>query len=210
MTRGRPRSFDSDKALDQAMRVFWEKGYEGASIADLTAAMAINPPSLYAAFGNKEALFRKALDRYVASKVVFWREALAAPTARDAVETLLRGSADQLTAECNRGCFMIKGSLTCGEAASALQKEMAAHRAQGEAALRQRFELAAEQGDLPADAEPASLARYVMAVAQGMSLQAAGGASGKQLQQIVDVALLAFPPAQAAGKVKRRALKIAH
>lgn len=209
MTRGRPRSFDCDKALDQALMVFWEKGYEGASIADLTEAMGINPPSLYAAFGNKESLFRKALDRYVASRVAYWREALAAPTAREAIETLLRGSAEQLSKECNRGCLMIKGTMTCGEQAEALHREMAAHCADGEAALRQRFEQGLEDGDLPPGTDPAGLARYIMTVVQGMSLQSERGATGEQLQQIVDVAMLAFPPPAAKGKAARRALKVA-
>jgi AcrR family transcriptional regulator len=207
MTRGRPRSFDSDKALDQAMEVFWREGYEGASIADLTEAMGINPPSLYAAFGNKEALFRKALDRYVARRSVVWQEAMGAPTAAEAVERLLRKSADLLTNECSPGCLMVKGSLTCG--GEALQREMAAVRARGEAMLQERFERAKNDGDLPADAHPESLARYVMAMGQGMSIQAAGGASNKDLHQIVDVAVAAFPRQQAAAKPSRRALKIA-
>ena len=87
---GRPREFDLDQALDQALEVFWRNGYEGASIADLTAAMGINPPSLYAAFGNKAGLFRKALDRYVEQRTKFWHDAFEAPTARGVVEHLLR------------------------------------------------------------------------------------------------------------------------
>ena len=107
MAIGRPREFDLDKALDQALEVFWRNGYEGASIADLTEAMGINPPSLYAAFGNKEGLFRKALDRYVEQRTDFWNEALEAPTARGMVEHLLRDSADFLTEECNPpGCLI--------------------------------------------------------------------------------------------------------
>src|SRR5680860_1641617 len=90
---GRPRTVNKDQALDQALDVFWRKGYEGASICDLTAAMGINPPSLYAAFGNKEALFRQALDRYAETKGAFVRAALEAPKARDGVAALLRGTA---------------------------------------------------------------------------------------------------------------------
>src|SRR5262245_43495035 len=114
---GRPREFDLDKALDRALEVFWRKGYEGSSIADLTAAMGINPPSLYAAFGNKEDLFRKALDRYVAERTHFWSEALAQPTARASVGHLLRESANFLTETCNPpGCLMVRGALACSEA----------------------------------------------------------------------------------------------
>jgi AcrR family transcriptional regulator len=207
MTRGRPRSFDCDKALDQAMEVFWREGYEAASIADLTQAMGINPPSLYAAFGNKEALFRKALDRYVGRRSVVWQESMTAPTAWHAVESLLRRSADLLTNDCSPGCLMVKSSLTCG--GEALQREMAAVRARGEALLKDRFEQAKREGDLPADVDPTGLARYVMALGQGMSIQAASGASNADLHKIVDVALLTFPGAPATRKPNRRGLKVA-
>ena len=100
-TIGRPRAFDVDEALDRALDVFWRKGYEGASICDLTAAMGINPPSLYAAFGNKEELFRKALDRYVEMHDEFLREALARPKARDGIAALLNKTADALTQQIN-------------------------------------------------------------------------------------------------------------
>ena len=133
MAMGRPREFDLDKALDQALEVFWRNGYEGASIADLTDAMGINPPSLYAAFGNKEGLFRKALDRYVEQRTEFWNEALEAPTAREVVEHLLRGSADFLTEECNPpGCLFVRSALACSEAEDAIRRELAARRAEGE------------------------------------------------------------------------------
>src|SRR5260370_23346247 len=108
---GRPRAFDIDKALDRALRMFWEKGYEGTSLADLTEAMGINRPSLYAAFGNKEALFRKALDRYTSGPAAYVSEALDKPTARGVVERLLGGAADLLTNPRNpRGCLMVHGA----------------------------------------------------------------------------------------------------
>src|SRR4029077_21004340 len=111
---GRPRAFDRDKALDQALHVFWEKGYEGTSIADLTGAMGINPPSLYAAFGNKEELFRAALDRYEGLRDQVLEEAFAAPTARDAMTLLLEGTPDRLSDKDKRkGCLMVQGAL-CG------------------------------------------------------------------------------------------------
>src|ERR687895_845688 len=91
---GRPREFDQDEALDTALEVFWRQGYEGTSLGELTVAMGINRPSLYAAFGNKEALFRKALDRYVDGPAAYTREALHEPSARAVVERLLRGAID--------------------------------------------------------------------------------------------------------------------
>lgn len=192
--RGRPRSFDCEAALDRALEVFWRKGYEGASLAELTAAMGINPPSLYAAFGNKEELFRKAVERYVEVRTPFWREALEAPTAREAVERLLRGSADRLTDDCNPcGCLLVKGSMTCGDESDAVKEELAAIRNMAETSLRDRFIRAIEEGDLPADADPVDLARYVLAINQGMSIQASAGASAAELYKIVDLAMRAFP-----------------
>src|SRR2546426_4232070 len=106
--RGRPRSFDADKALEKALRIFWKKGYEGATLPDLTRAMGINRPSLYAAFGNKEALFRKAIDRYIEGPACHLGEALEEPTARKVVERFVRGSIDLVTDPRNpRGCFLV-------------------------------------------------------------------------------------------------------
>src|SRR5258705_13627764 len=107
MPLGRPRTFDTDKALDKALKVFWRKGYEGASLPELTRAMGINRPSLYAAFGNKEALFRKAVERYAQGPSGYTGAALELPTARAVVEELLRGGARTMTdPKCPRGCFM--------------------------------------------------------------------------------------------------------
>ena len=143
MPRGRPREFDVDQALDRALQVFWRKGYEGASLPDLTRAMRINRPSLYAAFGNKEALFRKAIDRYVEGPAAYVREALDEPTARAVAERLLGGAVDLLTDPRNpRGCLMVQGALACGEAAESVRRELVSRRAAGEAAVRQRFECA--------------------------------------------------------------------
>src|SRR6478672_4047067 len=112
---GRPRAFDPEEALETALRLFWQKGYEGASLSDLTEAMGINRPSLYAAFGNKEELFRKAFDRYAAGPASFWGEALKAPTARAVAEQLLRGCvAAQTDPEGPKGCLAVQGALSCG------------------------------------------------------------------------------------------------
>src|ERR1700724_4481395 len=105
---GRPRSFDIDGALDGALHVFWRKGYEGTSLSDLTNAVGVNRPSLYAAFGDKKALFRKALDRYLTGPALYTQEALKEPTARAVVERLLLGAADLNAAPCNPGgCLMV-------------------------------------------------------------------------------------------------------
>src|SRR4029079_14289460 len=116
--KGRPREFDADEALDRALEVCWRKGYEGASLAELTEAMGINRPSLYAAFGNKEALFRRAFDRYADGPAAYTRDALKARTALEVAERLLRGAADALTDPIHPpGCLGVMGALTCGEAA---------------------------------------------------------------------------------------------
>jgi AcrR family transcriptional regulator len=192
--RGRPRTFDVDKALDRALRTFWRKGYEGTTLPDLTRAMGINRPSLYAAFGNKEELFRKALDRYAEGPAAHVGVALAAPTARAVVERFLQGTVDMLTNPRNpRGCLAVHGALACGDAADSVREELAARRRATQEALRQRLDEAVSEGDLPADADCAVLARYVTTVVQGMSVQAAGGATREELLRVMEMALRAWP-----------------
>ncbi len=158
MATGRPRSFDVDKALDRALAVFWRKGYEGTSLPDLTTAMGINRPSLYAAFGNKEALFRRAIDRYSEGPAAHAREALDEPTARKVVEKLLRGGIDLVASPRRpRGCFLVQGVLACGDEAEGVRRDVARLRAAGEVALCERFRGARREGDLPASTDPADL-----------------------------------------------------
>ncbi|MFL6814591.1 MAG: TetR/AcrR family transcriptional regulator [Bradyrhizobium sp.] len=194
MAIGRPREFDLDNALDRALLVFWRNGYEGASIADLTDAMGINPPSLYAAFGNKEGLFRKVVDRYIECHAGFWDVARAAPTARAMVEHLLNASVDFVTDESNpRGCLMVRGAMACSEAANTIRDELVARRATGEAMLRERFERAISAGEMSPELNPADYARYIMTVMEGMSVQAAGGASRAELRKVADITLRTWP-----------------
>src|SRR3979409_1832799 len=149
MAMGRPREFDPDQALERAPRGFWRSGYEGASRADLTEAMGITKPSLYAAFGNKEELFRKALDRYVDGPGGYVQVALGKPAARAVVEHLLYGAADAVTDPNHPpGCLAVQGALSCGDAAESIKQELMARRAKGEQDLRQRFEQAIAEGDL--------------------------------------------------------------
>jgi AcrR family transcriptional regulator len=192
--KGRPREFDVDEALDRALRVFWCRGYEGATLPDLTKAMGINRPSLYAAFGSKEELFRKALNRYVEGPAAYVRQALHEPTARAVAERLLGGTIDLVTDRRNpRGCFIVQGALACGETAESVRRELAARRMAGEVALRQRLERARADGDLPAEADAADLARYLVTVTRGMAVQAAGGASREDLRRVAELALRAWP-----------------
>jgi len=191
---GRPRAFDADRALDRALEVFWRKGYEGASLSDLTRAMRINRPSLYAAFGDKEKLFRRALDRYAEGPAAYVQHALNEPTARAVVERLLYCTADAMSDLRNpRGCLLVQGALACGDDASCVKRELTSRREAGEEALCQRLKRAKSEGDLPPDSDPVALARYVATVSQGMAVQAAGGASRAELRKIADLAMRALP-----------------
>ena len=193
-TIGRPREFDPAEALNRAMQVFWEKGYEGASLTDLTEAMGINRPSLYAAFGNKESLFKKVLDNYGEGPACHVHIALQEPTARQVAEYLLRGSVDMLTnPKTPHGCMAVQSALACGKEAEPVKIELNRRRAEMEEAVRTRFERAKAEGDLCEKANPADLARYICVIANGMSIQASTGATREELLKTVEIALLAWP-----------------
>jgi AcrR family transcriptional regulator len=156
--------------------------------------MGINRPSLYAAFGNKEELFRKVVERYIEGPASYVTEALSEPTARAVAERLLSGVIDLVTDPRNpRGCLIVQGALACGGSAEPVRRELAARRTAGEVALRRRLERAREEGDLPADANPADLARYMVTIIWGMAVHAASGAGREELQGVMDLALLAWP-----------------
>src|SRR6266404_907361 len=147
---GRPRAFDPDAALERAMHVFWAKGYEGASLSDLTRAMRINRPSLYAAFGNKEQLFLKVLDRYMNGPLAYFQKALGAAKAREVIEQIFLGAANMPSdPRTPAGCLVVQGALACGDAAGSVRKEIGARRAAAKAALRRRLQRAKREGDLP-------------------------------------------------------------
>ena len=190
----RPREFDCQRALDAALRVFWEKGYEGATLDDLTSAMGINRPSLYGAFGNKEQLFRKVLERYAEGPAAYVVAALAAPTARECAEAILRGAAELGTCPRNPGgCLAVHAALATGGDAETIRKTLIEFRAAGEGAIRERFERAQSEGDLPAEANPANLARFIATVVRGMAVQASSGASREELEAVIVLALRAWP-----------------
>ena len=187
---GRPRGFDTAAALDAAMRVFWEKGYEGATLTNLTDAMRINRSSMWAAFGNKEELFKKAFERYINIYQGYMREALEKPTIREVIESALRRTVDFLsTPGYPKGCLSVHGALAVGDEADPIRDWLIEGRKSGEARARKRFEQAKKSGDLGQDVDSAALARYVMTLIQGLGVQGASGASRAELTKVVDVAL---------------------
>jgi AcrR family transcriptional regulator len=191
-TRGRPREFDADKALDRAMRVFWRKGFLGASLDDLTRAMRISRPSLYAAFGDKEQLFRKALTRYFEGPSSYSHEALGAATARGVVEKLLYGAINMLTGPGSPAtCMWVRCALSPGD--GQLSAEFAAQRAEGHVLLRKRFESSVDAGDLPRGTNTNALAHLVLTVNYGLTVQATTGARRRDLEQVAEAVLKAWP-----------------
>ena len=197
---GRPRGFDVDEALERAVLVFWAQGYEGASLDALTGAMGITRTSMYRAFGNKEDLFHKALERYTDGPASYVARALGQATAREVATTFLGGAVRSTTRpDCPSGCLGVQGALAAGESGRPARDRLTAWREGGTAHLRDRFQRAVDDGDLPAGADPARLARYLMTVANGIAVQAAGGTARNDLQMVADMALHAWPPGDPSG-----------
>ena len=190
--RGRPRSFDRDAALDAAMQVFWEKGYEGASINDLTEAMDVNPPSLYAAFGDKETLFLATIERYAESH----RDQTCPEqaTAREAVHDYLKYKANLLSGAGHpRGCMLMVAFFTAANASPKLQRVLAQKRVEVRDHLKERIKRGIRAGDVPAGTDAEELADFYLAVSAGMAQQARDGASATTLLATVERAMKAFP-----------------
>ncbi|WP_150307523.1 TetR/AcrR family transcriptional regulator [Planctomonas psychrotolerans] len=189
---GRPREFDLDEALTAALQVFWAKGYEGASLADLTGAMGITKTSMYAAFGNKEELFRKVVALYTEGPASYGHRAMEESTAREVAEALLKGAARATTQiESPHGCLGVQGALTTSDSGSPARDLLVDWRNDGGSRLEERFQRAHTEGDLPAGEDPRRLATYIMTVAYGIAVQAATGRSEGELRGVADTALRA-------------------
>ncbi|MFD5874876.1 TetR/AcrR family transcriptional regulator [Streptomyces sp. NPDC060322] len=191
---GRPRGFDADEALERAMLVFWEHGYEGASLAGLTGAMGISTTSMYAAFGNKEELFRKALERYTEGPGAYLARALEEPTAHGVATAILAGTIRTTTRPTRpRGCLGVQGALVTSDPGRGVRDLLAAWRNNGCSCARERFQRAVDEGELPPEADPGLLARYVTTLAFGIAVQAASGVARDELQEMADAALRNWP-----------------
>jgi len=194
-TRGRPRAFDRAAALSQATRVFWEKGYEATSMADLTNAMGIGSPSLYAAFGSKEALYAEALGYYRDNyEALVWAKFFSEPTARAAIEAFLLDSAAALTGclvDIPRGC-MVTLSAVGSEGQSDLGDLVRAARGITLARLTARLDRAVEEAEIPASVDVHAIARFMQTVQGGMSIQARDGAHRSELEDVARVAMMGF------------------
>lgn len=193
-TRGRPRVFEKEIALQKALKIFWERGYDGASLAELTTELGINKPSLYAAFGNKEELFKQALTQYIEGPAAFVNEAIQAPTARKVAEKFLLEAARFLTDQQHpKGCMIVQGALSCGQGADMIKDLLIQYRKSYEGLLEKRLNLAQETGDMPKDTNVKDWAKYLATLHQGMSVQAINGATREELDNIIKLALASWP-----------------
>ncbi|QPC92210.1 TetR family transcriptional regulator [Mesorhizobium sp. INR15] len=192
---GRPRAFDPDRALDAAMHLFWEHGYEATSLAMLREAMGLTPPQIYNAFTDKETLFRKALERYHQTEIGFALDALGAPVpTREAIRRLLLGAAEAYSRPGKPGgCLFISGGLATSPQAQAIADELKTYRKASEAAIAERLAKGKAIGDLPEGLAVDGFAKYLTGVMNGMSIQARDGASVEALRNLAQIALAALP-----------------
>jgi AcrR family transcriptional regulator len=192
--RGRPRAFDEERALDAATHVFADKGYETASLSDLTKAMGINRTSMYATFGNKESLFRKAMARFTQASGAHLQACLASSTARQAIEKILRQGVAMVTNPDGPGaCFVTQAPIDRRDASEETRHFVACKRGEVQLALERRFERAIEEGELPRSVSAADLAGFYSVIIQGLALQGQHGGTREQLLRVADVAMQWWP-----------------
>ncbi|WP_159713736.1 TetR/AcrR family transcriptional regulator [Geminicoccus flavidas] len=186
---GRPRKFVREEALDRALALFWERGYEATSMADLAAAMGMHSPSIYAAFGSKEDLFREAAARYEQRFASRLNQLLEeAPTAVSAIRAFF-AEAIETYVECARGCFLVMATANGPADSVVVRERLACKRERGLRAIRARLERGRREGDLDPACDVDALAVYVITVAQGLSMQAREGASRETLAAVTRTAL---------------------
>ncbi len=192
--RGRPREFDVEQALAIALRLFWTRGYEGTSLSDLTEAMGITRPSLYAAFGNKEALFRQALDLYEREKLAYISQALSRPTARAVVKWLLEGTLATISGECEpHGDVWVITLTACGPEAGCVREEVRRRVRVVQQTLVARMQDAIDEGDFDRPVEANAITIYLISLLQGLALQAGSGSTRRELEAVAEATLGMWP-----------------
>lgn len=200
---GRRREFDVDEALEAVLCVFWSKGYEGATYTDLTKATGLERPALYSAFGNKESLFQRALERYYEHYLDYFPIALNLPTSKEVVTEILYEAAKLHTRfPSHPGCLGVNGVLAGADESEPVRHTLIEARATGEALLRKRLEQAKTEGDLPSNAQPSVLAAFVMTVLHGMAVQAKAGFNYDMLKAIADQVLSTWPTSSSTSQQK--------
>ncbi len=192
--KGRPRKFDKQQALDAALKLFWNHGYDNTSVAQLSDAMGIKPASIYAAFGSKEELFMAVVERYGELNGGLYAQSLVKPSAREVAESILTGEVELVTRkDWPDGCLVVQGALTTTPDSENIRQFMNGVRNIPVGWMRDRFVRAQEEGDLPPDADPETLAVYIMTVNCGLAVMARSGASREQLEQVVVQAMQSWP-----------------
>ncbi|MFF7211926.1 TetR/AcrR family transcriptional regulator [Streptomyces sp. NPDC008238] len=194
MARGRPRQFEVDDVLQAALNVFWAKGYEGTTMADLTEATGLKPGSVYAAFGSKAGLFKQVVDRYVDTVFSYGPSGLKADTAREVVRSWLTGAARSATGENTpAGCLLVQGALATGDDSREVAEDLCSRRKAAQIMLAERLDVAQAGGEIPADVDTRVAARYVVTLAEGITVEAASGADRETLMGLVDLAMRRLP-----------------
>jgi AcrR family transcriptional regulator len=194
MPGGRPRSYDPERALDAAVLTFWTRGYEGTAMADLTTAMGMSAPSIYAAFGDKEALFRKVVERYMAGPGAYLRVALGEPTAEALARTFLHSAVEAVAGDRTpHGCLVVQGALAVNPRSAPVREYLAELREGGVAYLADRLRSFPGADGLPPGADPSALARLLVTVVQGLAVQAASGVPRGELHAVADQMMTCWP-----------------
>ncbi len=191
---GRPREFERGAALHAAMLVFWERGYEGTSLTDLTDAMGVSRPTLYAAFGDKASLFREAVAAYTSASARAYAAALELPTAREVAEAWLRLTGGvRANPGAPPGCLVVQGALVGSAGVACLRDELAALRHEATTLLAKRFQRARAEGNLAPEVDPEVLAQYLASLATGLAVQSSSGISSEELHRVIDLVMRHWP-----------------
>ncbi len=188
--RGRPKKFDFSLALEQALALFWAQGFEGTSISNLSSALNMNRPSIYASFGNKEHLFKRCTEKYLAEKLSFIDEAMNEKNTLMAFEALFKKEIELISH--GKGCLLVNTALTCNPMNEAIKTMLTEHRKTLESKFRKRIQLAQLKKEVGTKESPATLAKYIASIYQGLSVQTATGATNRGMREVVKIALKIF------------------